>query len=154
MLEGAGLGDDRVKNHLVELEVKANALKNAGQNTEAAELFSLIVKEQPDWEHGTALHLLAQCYEDAGQLTLAEQNYRAALKYEPKNDIFLGGLASFLYLHGEPEAAFSAYLDLFNVYKSAADAERVNSCMTALETLGERIGWPKGLIAAKIEQGK
>jgi Tfp pilus assembly protein PilF len=107
-----------MKHHLVELEARAGALKNAGRNAEAAELFSSIVKEQPDWEHGTAYHLLAQCYEDSGQFELAEESYRIALKYEPANDIFLGGLASFLYIHGKPEEAFNAYLEVLKADKS------------------------------------
>src|ERR1035438_188057 len=112
-----------MSHYLVELERKADALKNAGRNAEAAELFSTIVEVQPDWEHGTALHMLAQCYEDVGKLELAEENYRAALKYEPANDIFLGGYASFLYLHGKPEDAFNAYLELLLDRKST----RLNS---------------------------
>jgi len=143
-----------MKHHLVNLEAQAYALKSSGRNTEAAELFAQIVKEQPDWEHGTAFHLLAQCYEDSGQLGLAEENYRAALRYEPENDIFLGGLASFLYLHGKPEGAFSAFVEVLDAYKSAGNAEGTNSCMIALETLGERIGWNKTAIAARIEESR
>ena len=39
-------------NHLVELERRALDLQNSGKPQEAAELFSAIVKERPDWEHG------------------------------------------------------------------------------------------------------
>ena len=65
------------------------------------------MKEQPDWEHGFGFHYLAGCYE-MGKLELAEKCYNAALQYEPANPILFGGLASFLYLHGEPEKAFAA----------------------------------------------
>lgn len=143
-----------MKHHLADLEARATALKNSGRNTEAAKLFAQIVNEQPDWEHGTAFHLLAQCYEDSGQLELAEENYRAALRYEPENDIFLGGVASFLYQHGKPEDAFSAYIEVLDVYKSTGNAEGTASCMIALEALGERFGWNRAAIAAKIEESR
>jgi len=143
-----------VKPHLVELEAKAIALKSAGRNVEASELFSRIIKEQPDWEHGTTFHLLGQCYEDAGKFALAEQNYREALKFEPKNDIFLGGLASFLYLHGEPQNAFDAYLDLLSICKSEARTADADSCIGALRALGKKIGRSESLITAKIDQNK
>lgn len=90
-----------MSHHLAELERKALQLKNSGMISEASELFSIIVGEQPDWEHGNALHNLAQCYEDLGDYKLAEKFYRAALDVEPSNEIFLGGLESFLYLHSK-----------------------------------------------------
>src|SRR5713101_2028982 len=95
--------DDPMKSHLIETDRKALQLRNTGHLKEAAELFATIVKEQPDWEHGTAFYNLAGCYEDLGELTLAEQCYRDALRYEPKNPHFLGGLASFIYLHGDAD---------------------------------------------------
>lgn len=136
---------------LVELERRALQLKNSGRIAEAAELFSTIVKEQPNWEHGNGLHDLAQCYEDLGRLELAEDYYRAALAYEPSNYIFLGGLASFLYLHGKPEDAFDAYAKLLVIERSQGLQSVTESCMTALNALGERLGWSREMIADKIE---
>jgi tetratricopeptide (TPR) repeat protein len=140
-----------MSHHLVELERKARALKIAGRNAEAAELYSAIVEEQPDWEHGTALHLLAQCYEDSGQLELAEENYRAALRYEPANDIFLGGFASFLYLHGNPEDEFRAYLDLLVVEKRSRFEDGIERTMIGLKALGAKLGWSDARVAELIE---
>jgi Flp pilus assembly protein TadD len=137
-------------NRLVELERKAFQLKNSGRFAEAAELLSVIVEAQPDWEHGEALHNLAQCYEDLGRHELAEKLYRAALDYEPANDIFLGGLASFLYLHGKPEDAFDAHLKLLTIQRS--QGSEVGSIMVALNALGERMGWSRAMIAEKIEK--
>jgi Flp pilus assembly protein TadD len=141
-------------NHLVELEEKALKLKNSGRIAEAAELFSVIVEQQPDWEHGCALHDLAQCYEDLGRLEEAETLYRRALDYEPTSDIFLGGLASFLYLHGKPEDAFDAHLRLLvsdNNDESIECGDRSN--IAVLTALGEKMGWSREFIAKKIEEG-
>ncbi len=55
--------DDPMKSHLIETDRKALQLRNTGHLKEAAELFATIVKEQPDWEHGTAFYNLACCYE-------------------------------------------------------------------------------------------
>src|SRR5436190_21573905 len=99
--------DEQMKSHLIDIERKALQLRNTGQLKEAAELFAVIVKEQPDWEHGMAFYNLAYCYEDLGELALAEKCYRDALRYEPTNPYFTGGLASFLYLHGDTDEAFA-----------------------------------------------
>jgi Tfp pilus assembly protein PilF len=85
---------------LLELERRALGALNAGRLKEAAALYAEIVAQNPGWEHGTALYGLACCYEDLGELTLAEECYRRALSHEPANSIFIGGLASFLHLHG------------------------------------------------------
>jgi tetratricopeptide (TPR) repeat protein len=81
--------------HLVELEQKALSLQNAGKFKEAADLFSAIVREQPDGEHGTGFYSLANNYEDSGQLEKAEEAYKSALRYQPANRDFLGGLPRF-----------------------------------------------------------
>jgi Flp pilus assembly protein TadD len=122
---------------LVEIERKALQLKNSGRIAEAAELFSLIVEEQPNWEHGNAIHDLAQCYEDLGRLELAEKFYRAALDYEPTNDIFLGGLASFLYLHGKPEDAFDAHVQLLKTERRQGFEDGIETTMIAVNALGK-----------------
>ena len=136
--------------HLVELEKRAFVLKSAGRSAEAAELYSAIVKEQPGWEHGTGFHLLAQCYEDSGQLERAEESYRAALRYEPANHIFLGGFASFLYLHGKPEDAFKAYLDLLVVEKRSDYEDGIKRTMIGLKALGAKLGWSESEITDRI----
>jgi Tfp pilus assembly protein PilF len=94
-----------MSSHLVDIERRALEARNAGDIREAARLFATIAKDQPDWEHGTAAYSLACCYEDLGELALAEQYFREVLKSEPENSYFLGGLASFLYLHGDPSEA-------------------------------------------------
>jgi len=85
---------------LLGLEQRAVGAMNAGHLKEAAVFYAEIIAQNPGWEHGTALYGLACCYEDLGELRLAEECYRRALSYEPENPIFIGGLASFLHLHG------------------------------------------------------
>ncbi|BCA05227.1 Tfp pilus assembly protein PilF [Bradyrhizobium diazoefficiens] len=85
---------------LLELEKLALGAMNAGHLKEAAALYAEIVALNPGWEHGAALYSLACCYEDLDELTSAEECYRRALSYEPESPTFIGGLASFLHLHG------------------------------------------------------
>lgn len=138
---------------LVELEGRALRLKNSGKLAEAAELFSEIVEEQPDWEHGMGLHCLGQCCERLGRLDEAKKHYLAALAYEPADNVLLGGFASFLYLHGRPEDAFDAHIKLLIRDRSVGSKEDVRSSMIALYALGDRMGWLHERTAAAIERG-
>lgn len=79
-----------MRSHLPDIEQRALEARNLGDIRKAAELFATIVKEQPGWDYGSATYNLACCYEDLGELSLAEQYFREALKYEPENSIFLG----------------------------------------------------------------
>jgi len=136
--------------HLVNLEQRALDLRDSGRLDEAVELFARIVKEQPDWEHGMGFYNLAGCYEDLGRFELAEQSYDAALQCEPGNTIFLGGLASFLYLHGEPEKAFEAHLRLLKLEKMARHVSDVESLKIPLQALGKKIGLSETEVADRI----
>ena len=139
-----------MSHHLVDLERRAFDARNAGNIEEAAELFSALVKVQPDWEHGTGFYNLAGCYEDLGRLNLAEECYNAALRYQPANRDFLGGLASFLYLYGEPERAFDAYLTALEVDRIGNDFEGVASATTALHALGKKLGFSEAEVTERI----
>lgn len=138
---------------LVELEQKALTLQNAGQFKEAAELFAAIVKEQPDWEHGQGFYCLANNYEDSGQLDKAEEAYKSALRYQPAYDIFLGGYASFLYLHGDPENAFKVHLELLEIERINKNDASIERTKIALRALGNKMGLTKSEIESRIENG-
>jgi Flp pilus assembly protein TadD len=142
----------KMSHHLIDLERKAFDFRKAGKINEAAELFAAIVKEQPDWEHGLGFYSLACCYEDLGRFELAEASYNAALRFEPANPYFLGGLASFLYLHGEPEKAFDVYLTLLEVYTMEGDQKGVEQATPALRALGNKIGLSEPLVDEKIKK--
>ena len=144
--------DDYMKSHLIDLERKALQLRNAGRLKEAAELFAAIVKDQPDWEHGTAFYNLACCYEDLAELALAEHCFSKALDYDPKSPIFLGGHAAFLYIHGDPSKAFSSYLNLLERHKVNNDQKGIESAMIALKTLGKQMGISDEAVAERIEK--
>lgn len=135
---------------LVDLERRALAARNAGDIGEAARLFAMIVKDQPDWEHGMAAYGLACCYEELGEFALAEQYFREALKHEPENSFFLGGLASFLYLHGDPAESFDYHLTLLKVERKNRDHRGAESTKIALEALGKRLGLSDEAIAEKL----
>jgi Flp pilus assembly protein TadD len=139
-----------MSNHLINLERRAIDLRKSGHINEAADLFAAIVKEQPDWEHGLGFYSLAGCYEDLGRLELAEECYNAALRFEPANPYFLGGLASFLYLHGEPEKAFNAYLTLLEVYAMERDQKGIEQATIALKALGKKMGLSDASVAERI----
>ena len=95
---------------------------------------------------------LAGCCEDLGRLDLAEQYYNAALQYEPANPILLGGIASFLYLHGEPDKAFSAYLELLRVERVNKHKKGVESSTIALRALGKKMGLPEAAVTERINE--
>jgi tetratricopeptide (TPR) repeat protein len=146
------MGQRGMTHHLVDSEQRALNLRNSGNIEEAAELFAAIVKEQPDWEHGIGFYNLACCYEDLGKLQMAEECYNAALQYQPANSIFLGGLASFLYLHGEPKKAFNSYLELLEVDRMNKDEKGVELSTTALKALGEKMGLSHAEVTNRIEK--
>jgi Flp pilus assembly protein TadD len=139
-----------MSSQLVDIERRALEARNLGDIRKAAELFAAIVKEQPDWDHGSAVYDLACCYEDLGELALAEQYFREALKYEPENSIFLGGLASFLYLHGDPAEAFDCHLALRKVHRRNGDRRGAESTRIALGALGKKLGLSDEAIAEKL----
>ncbi len=141
-----------MKSDLIEVERKALQLRNTGQLKKAAELFEVIVREQPDWEHGTAFFNLACCYEDLGELSLAEKCYRDALRCEPKNSYFIGGLASFLYLHSDIEKAFAAYLTFLEVERMNGNQRGIEKAITALQSLGRKWDFRRKLSQNKSEQ--
>jgi tetratricopeptide (TPR) repeat protein len=139
--------------HLIELEQKALSLQNAGKFKEAADLFAEIVKELPDWEHGRGFYCLANNYEDSGQLEKAEQAYKSALRYQPAYEIFLGGYASFLYLHGDPERAFNAHLELLEVERIEKHDDAMERTTNALRALGKKMGLSDAEIENRIKKG-
>jgi Flp pilus assembly protein TadD len=146
------MGRIEINHHLVELEQRALDFRNSGHLEEAAKLFSKIVKEQPDWEHGMGFYNLAGCYEDLGRLELAEEYYNAALRFEPANPIYLGGLASFLYLHGEPEKAFSTHLELLRVEKMNKHESGIESLILASRALGKKMELSESEVTERIDR--
>lgn len=135
---------------LTDLDRRALELRHAGRLAEAAAVYATILKAQPDWEHGTGSYNLAGCYEDLGELALAEQCYRDALQHEPRNPYFIGGLASFLYLHGDPEKAFASYVTLLVVERANANQRGIDTAMTALRALGTTIGLSEEALSERI----
>jgi tetratricopeptide (TPR) repeat protein len=140
-----------MKSGLVEIEQKALNARNAGRLEEAAKLYETTVTERPDYEHGTAMYCLACCYEDLKNIASAEECFRKALQYEPENPIFLGGLASFLYIHGDPAESFQTHLVLLRTLRGAGLQARAKSTETALKALAERIGMSDGAVADHID---
>ena|ERR1700674_3322914 len=140
-----------MKSDLINLEKRALDLWKSGHLKEAIEIFSTIVKEQPDWEHGSAFYDLACCYEDLNELVLAERCFNDALQYQPKNPIFLGGYASFLYLHGDPRNAFDAHLTLVEIENLNGNHTGVRSASLALKALGDKIGISRQAVTGKLQ---
>lgn len=70
---------------------------------------------QPDYECGYAYYNLARALHKLEKCSDASNAYLAAIKQDSKNEIFWGGYASFLFLHGNPQEAFNAYLQLYRI---------------------------------------
>ncbi|MEJ7712990.1 MAG: tetratricopeptide repeat protein [Pyrinomonadaceae bacterium] len=115
-------------------------------------MFSVILEQNPDYEHGRGFYNLASCYEDLGEYEKAEQHYRRALEYNFEDPILLGGYASFLYLHGDPELAFKAYLNLLRLDRSGGSEKDAELAILALRELGKRVGLTDRDVTEKIEE--
>src|SRR5260370_11700234 len=139
-----------MKSHLVEIQRRALQARNAGHLEAAADLFKAIVREEPGWEHGSAVFALGGCYDDLGNFASAEQGYRKALQYEPRNPIFLGGLASFLYLHGDPAESFDWHLALLDAHRENGNKNSAESTEVALKALRKRMGFCDDVIAERL----
>ena len=135
---------------LVELWHKACTLKNARDWQSAARLYERILLVQPDWEHGYGYFNLAECYEEIGRINDAHCAYERAVCSTPTDQILLGGFASFLYLYGEPSQAFDQYTRLLILDKKCGDDDGVAKSMTALRSLGSRLGWSAAETESKI----
>jgi Tfp pilus assembly protein PilF len=140
-----------LKSDLIKLEQEALALRNSGNLKRAAELFASIVAENPDYEHGECFYNLAGCYEDLGELNRAEENYRRALDHEPKNPYFLGGYASFLFLHRDARSAFAEYRKLWKVEHYSGNTAQAEKALLGLRELGKRLGLSDQELTQEIE---
>lgn len=136
---------------LVELEQRALKAQNEGRVGEAIAHFETLLRRQPDWEHGTGHYSLAGCYEDVGNLEFAGRSYRKALTYWPENPTFVGGLASFLYLHGDPAESFRHHLALLRFERAQGGDLRAKSIVEVLTILGQKMGWSDEAIAERLD---
>lgn len=137
-----------MKDHLINIEKQAFALRNAGEWMQASILFEQLVKEEPRWEHGYGFLSLAQCYEELGRYEDARAAYKKALHPNPSDCIILGSYASFLYLHGDPVEAIDTHLKLLRAEHTEGGA--TESIKIALRALAGRVGMSKSLIEERI----
>ena len=136
---------------LTEKEKKALELMSTGAKEQAAQIFSEIVEERPDWEHGFAFYNLAGCLEDLGRFAEARHSYLRAIDYGPGNTYFWGAYASFLYLHGSPEDAFEAYLRLLRLERAQGGTHEEGT-MTGLRSLAAKLGMDEAELATRIKE--
>jgi tetratricopeptide (TPR) repeat protein len=141
-----------MKTDLGEMEQKALQSRQRGDIVEAVNLYKAIVDEEPGYEHGMIFYDLAGCYEDLGEMQLALEAYQQAVVHGRGDPTIIGGLASFLYLHGDPKEAIQCYLDLLKIEHTANDTDAVQSTEKALENLAERVGWGQEFLRQKIRE--
>jgi tetratricopeptide (TPR) repeat protein len=137
---------------LIELEKEGLNLRRQGNIEQAANIFTKIVSKQPDYEHGMCFYDLAGCLEDLGDFEKAEENYLKAIQYVPDDLIRLGGYASFLYLHGDPQQAFDAHLHLLFLERQQGETVTIKNTISALKTLGKRLGLSENEVEHKINE--
>jgi tetratricopeptide (TPR) repeat protein len=123
---------------------------NSGNYLLAIDCFKQITTIQPNYEHGACFYNLACSYEDIGKIDLARKNYEKALTYGPQNPIYLGGYASFLYLHGDAKEAFLAHLNLLKIRKS--NPEAIEEILQILNLLSQKLDWNPEKIQQKIKE--
>jgi Flp pilus assembly protein TadD len=134
------MGSAMTSQELTDLEREAIALMNRNDFEAAARHWERLLRDQPDWEHGTGAYSLAICYEEMNRPEEAVRLYREALRQEPDNTHFLGGYASFLYLHGDSKDAFDMYTRLFRNARTSKNVECEKELTPALLELGRRLG--------------
>src|SRR5688572_12265610 len=128
-----------MSSHLWDLVSLALERQKAGDIEGAVELYEQIIQIQPDMDHGLVLYSLAGCYEDLGKIEAAEQAYRQAVLYEPYHPILVGGLASHLYLYGDPQEALETYQKLIEIASANKDENDLAAAETAIQALRNRI---------------
>jgi len=146
------------RGELISLEGRAIALQRSKSYQDAARLWETIIEADPEWEHGLAHFSLAGCYERLGEIVKSKEQYLEALRDE-LHPLYLGGLASLLYLHGGAEEAFETYLQYLQLEAfNHASAELIREVAPALWALGERLGLSRvaidDRIAKAVEAGR
>jgi Flp pilus assembly protein TadD len=139
-----------MKERLLELSQSALQSMNRRDFESAARALNELLAVQPNWEHGGGAYNLACCLEELGSYAEAEAKFEQALRYEPENPIYLGGLASFLFLHGDPRKAFEKHLALLKLEKSLGNGAKVLTIVQAVRNLGQRIGLQTAVVEALI----
>lgn len=139
-----------MQTELATLEKEGLDAMNAGKKREAIALFTKIVEQRPDYEHGMVWHDLAGCYEDLGELEEAERCYLRALEYGTGDSTIHGGYASFLFLHGDPQKAFDAHLELLKLDRSCGDMQGEEKSMWALKELAKKLGLSDEALSERI----
>jgi len=137
---------------LMAIEQRAIQLQTHGQYLDAIPLWEELVAAAPKWDHGSAWHSLAACCEDAGEFQEAEVAYLRAIEIEPSNWIYIGGYASFLYLHGEANEAFEQHLRLIRTKLADGVADAQNRFQPVLDELGRRLGLNQPELDRRIQE--
>ena len=99
----------------IRMEQQAHAHMKRQEYAQAAEIFRHLVVLHPDYEHGRPHYDLACCLEELGKFDEARTQFLRALEANPRDLLFCGGLASFLFSHGSHQEAFDAYVHFMAV---------------------------------------
>ena len=129
---------------------QAMRLKDSRNWDSAAKLIEDLLREQSDWEHGYGHYHLAECYEERERTDKARIAYESAVSKSPTDPALLGGLASFLYLHGDAAEAFDRYLQLLALDRKQGNEAGAAQTLTALRTLGSRLNLSEEEIESKV----
>lgn len=135
---------------LVDLWRRSLEMKSAGQWNAAADVIARILREQPDWEHGYGAFNLAECYEQLGRIGDARTAYESAASRASSDRTLVGGLASFLFLHGEPSEAFDQYVRLLILDRKQEDEVGMSAASAALRALGAKLNWSTEEVESRI----
>jgi Flp pilus assembly protein TadD len=134
--------------YLIEKQQQAFSLQRENKWFEACLVWQDIVKDCPDWEHGSGFHNLANCYWETDQLSQARTAFVQALSYEPQNPIYLANFAAFLQLHGSAEEAYKAHLAALHSVRGTPMAEHP---LSALQEIGRCLNYSEQKIAHDIQ---
>lgn len=136
--------------NLLSIEKRAMSALNAGNFDCAITFFRELLKAQPDYEHGLPHYYLAHALEETGDIKAAREEHEKALSFSPDDPIWLGGYASFLYLHGAPNEAIDAYVRLAKAERLLNPKADVSDIAQALAALAEKAGLSKPDILKRL----
>ena len=144
--------DDRTEKsrELIDRENRAMAYIETGDNEKAAAEYEALLQEFPEWHNGRGWYNLAGCYEDLGRLKEAESAYRRGIPYDPNNPLLVGGLASFLCVHGNARESYEQHLKLLSINSQNGDEGAAADNRLVLRELGKRLGLSDGSIEQAI----
>ena len=137
----------------VAVEGRAVDFQRAGDWASAAKEWESLIANDPGWEHGRALNGLAGCYSYLGRILEAKAFYLRALEVEP-DPLYLGNLASHLYLLGDPAEALEMNLQYVQFAMADGLENLADETLPGNLQLADRLGLSQEIAESRYAAAK